>query len=100
MLSALTLVERKLYHYRRIEYLLKKREFTGMDIPLDLIEKGDSDALEKHLRDQLGLESFTIAELRDRAAILRITPIFGVSKSDLIMRIREHERAKTPQGSE
>jgi hypothetical protein len=91
MLSALVLVERKLYHYRRIEYLLKKREFAGMQVPLDMIEKGDSDALERHLKDQLGLESFTIAELRDRAAILRITPIFGVAKADLILRIREHE---------
>jgi hypothetical protein len=100
MLSALVLVGHKLYHYRRIEYLLKKREFAGMNVPLELIEKGDSDALEEHLKAQLGLESFTIAELRDRAAILRISPIFGVSKATLILRIREHEQAKATNRSE
>jgi hypothetical protein len=100
--TALTLVEEKLYHFRRIKYLLTKPEFSDIVVPLELIEKGDSGNIEKYLKNQVGLESFTIVELRDRAAILRVMPIFGLSKSQLIQRIREKQRelGKGEKGSQ
>jgi len=91
-MNQLTLVEQKLYHYRRIKYLLCKPEFAGIEVPLELIEKGDSDGIEKYLKERLGLESFTIAELREKAAVLRVSPIFGLSKAELILKIREKQR--------
>lgn len=91
-MSQLTLVEQKLYHYRRIKYMLSKPEFDGIVVPQELIEKADSDGIHEYLKRYLGLEELTIATLRDRAAVLRIMPVFGLSKSELISKIREKER--------
>lgn len=90
-MSQLKLVELKLHHYRRIKYMLSKPEFQGIVVPQELIDNADSDGIQEYLKRYLGLEELTIASLRDRAAVLRIMPVFGLSKSELITRIREKE---------
>lgn len=70
---------------------MTKPEFSDIEIPLELIEKGDSNEVEKYLKIQVGLDSFNMKELRDRAAILRVYPIFGLCKSELIRKIREKQ---------
>lgn len=90
-MNQLTLVEQKLYHWRRIKYLLSKPEFISIEVPIELMERGDSDDIYEYLKKQVGLDSLTIAELRDRAAVLRISPIFGLSKSELILKIMEKQ---------
>lgn len=84
-------VEVKLQKYRRIKYLLGKPEFSGIEVPQTFIDSADDDGIYEYLKQSLGLEELTIASLRDRAAVLRIMPIFGLSKSQLITKIREKE---------
>jgi hypothetical protein len=90
-MNQLRQVEEILQRYRRIRYLLSKPEFEGIVVPQDLIDKGDADGIYEYLKRHLGLEDLTIAALRERAAVLRIMPIFGLSKSQLIEKIREKE---------
>ena len=85
-------VEDILQRYRRIRYILSKPEFEGIEVPQALIDKGDADGILEYLKQYLGLEDLTIATLRERAAVLRIIPVFGLSKSELIEKIREKER--------
>lgn len=90
-MTQLQQVEDKLQHYRRIKYLLSKPEFQGITVPEGLIGHGDSNRIYEYLKTTLGLEELTVANLREKAAILRVMPIFGLTKSQLISKIREKQ---------
>lgn len=91
------LVREKIKAFRRIEYILSKPEHA-MIIPdqgcKDAIIRGDAEFVASWYRQRLmnDLDSLSLKDLRDRAAILRVNPIWGLSKAQLIIRIMEKQR--------
>jgi hypothetical protein len=90
------IIEDKLTNLRRIKYLLLKHK--DIDIPDELLERANFEEIKQYLKMSIGVDSLTINELRDRAAILRITPIWGLTKTQLILAIiRKQDESCTCQ---
>ncbi len=79
-------VEEQLRKWRRIKYLLTR--FSSIQVSDAMIVRGNPDEIELFIKKQMDLETFTLKELRDGAAVLRITPIWGLSKYQLIESIQ------------
>ena len=95
-------VQDKIKEYRRILYLLKKYPTIKLDIKcIQAIKDGDSNYVNNwfHTKALNNLDSMTLKELRDKAALLRVYPIWGRPKSSLILAImdKENESCKSEE---
>lgn len=92
MTDPLTIVQDKIRCYRKIEYLLKKySQITPDPRCLEFIVNGDANSVSDWFKRKLlsDLDSLTLSDLREKAAILRVTPVWGLNKQTLILRILE-----------